>query len=156
MPLIVRRNRYLAIRKRSVRCLVAARPRWVVEADVNVAAEASAALLQVVAPPAFLGQERLELSDRADVALDCRSKPCEPTRPRPDRTSASSTMDESELMDGDVDRPRHAIPPSTTRTGSRSSGKSPVIRRFPMVLGIDLAGVVETVQPFAASRPATR
>jgi acrylyl-CoA reductase (NADPH) len=66
---------------------------------------------------------------------------------RADKTDAGQSvrfveMDESELMDGDVTiRVTHST--VNYKDGLALSGKSPVIRRFPMVLGIDLAGVVE-------------
>jgi acrylyl-CoA reductase (NADPH) len=51
-------------------------------------------------------------------------------------------MDESELMNGDV---TVQVTHSTVnyKDGLALSGKSPIPRRFPMVLGIDLAGIVE-------------
>jgi acrylyl-CoA reductase (NADPH) len=66
---------------------------------------------------------------------------------RADKTDAGQdvrfvTMEESELMDGDVTvRVSHST--VNYKDGLALSGKSAVIRRFPMVLGIDLAGVVE-------------
>src|SRR5664279_6416084 len=52
-------------------------------------------------------------------------------------------MNESELMDGDVTiRVTHST--VNYKDGLALSGKSPVIRRFPMVLGVDLAGFVES------------
>ena len=66
---------------------------------------------------------------------------------RADKTDAGQTvkfvdMDESELMDGDVTvRVTHST--VNYKDGLTLSGKSPVIRRFPMVLGVDLAGIVE-------------
>ena len=62
-------------------------------------------------------------------------------------------MDESELMEGDVTvRVTHST--VNYKDGLALSGKSAIIRRFPMVLGIDLAGVVETSaeQDFANRR----
>src|SRR5271154_6119603 len=51
-------------------------------------------------------------------------------------------MDESELMDGDVTiRVTHST--VNYKDGLALSGKSAVIRSFPMVLGVDLAGIVE-------------
>src|ERR1700685_2907144 len=51
-------------------------------------------------------------------------------------------MDESELMDGDVTiRVTHST--VNYKDGLALSGKSAIPRRFPMVPGIDLAGVVE-------------
>src|ERR1700729_2659044 len=51
-------------------------------------------------------------------------------------------MDEADLMDGDVTiRVTHST--VNYKDGLALSGKSPVIRRFPMVLGVDLAGIVE-------------
>src|SRR5271168_3162427 len=51
-------------------------------------------------------------------------------------------MDESELMDGDVTiRVTHST--VNYKDGLALSGKSAIPRRFPMVLGIDLAGIVE-------------
>jgi len=67
---------------------------------------------------------------------------------RADRTEAGQDvrlvdMDESELMDGDVTiRVTHST--VNYKDGLALSGKSPVIRRFPMVLGVDLAGIVES------------
>jgi acrylyl-CoA reductase (NADPH) len=66
---------------------------------------------------------------------------------RADKTDAGQevrfvAMEESELMDGDVTvRVTHST--VNYKDGLALSGKSAVIRRFPMVLGIDLAGVVE-------------
>jgi acrylyl-CoA reductase (NADPH) len=66
---------------------------------------------------------------------------------RADKTDAGQNvrlveMDETELMDGDVTiRVTHST--VNYKDGLALSGKSPVIRRFPMVLGVDLAGIVE-------------
>src|SRR5277367_5391095 len=67
---------------------------------------------------------------------------------RADKTDAGHIvklvdMDDSELMDGDV---TIHVTHSTVnyKDGLALSGKSPVIRRFPMVLGVDLAGIVES------------
>ena len=58
-------------------------------------------------------------------------------------SSGSSTWTMSELMDGDVTiRVTHST--VNYKDGLALSGKSPVIRRFPMVLGVDLAGIVES------------
>jgi acrylyl-CoA reductase (NADPH) len=52
-------------------------------------------------------------------------------------------MDESELMDGDVTvRVSHST--VNYKDGLALSGKSAIPRRFPLVLGIDLSGVVES------------
>src|SRR5271154_7195477 len=65
---------------------------------------------------------------------------------RADKTDAGHIvklvdMDESELMDGDVTiRVTHST--VNYKDGLALSGKSPVIRRFPMVLGVDCAGIV--------------
>ena len=67
---------------------------------------------------------------------------------RADKTEAGQDvrfvgMDETELMEGDVTvRVTHST--VNYKDGLALSGKSAIIRRFPMVLGIDLAGVVET------------
>jgi acrylyl-CoA reductase (NADPH) len=67
---------------------------------------------------------------------------------RADKTDAGQVvnlveMDESELMDGDVTiRVTHST--VNYKDGLALSGKSPVIRRFPMVLGVDLAGIVDS------------
>ncbi len=66
---------------------------------------------------------------------------------RADKTDAGQevrfvSMEDSDLMDGDVTvRVSHST--VNYKDGLALSGKSAVIRRFPMVLGIDLAGVVE-------------
>jgi acrylyl-CoA reductase (NADPH) len=69
---------------------------------------------------------------------------------RADKTDAGQSvrfveMDESELMDGDVTvRVTHST--VNYKDGLALSGKSPIIRRFPMVLGVDLAGIVESAR----------
>ena len=52
-------------------------------------------------------------------------------------------FDEAELMEGDV---TVAVSHSTVnyKDGLAITGKSPVVRRFPMIAGIDFAGTVET------------
>jgi len=65
---------------------------------------------------------------------------------RADKTDAGQDvrfveMDEAELMPGDVTiRVTHST--VNYKDGLALSGKSPIVRKFPMVLGIDLAGVV--------------
>ncbi len=67
---------------------------------------------------------------------------------RADKTDAGQMvrfvdMDDADLMDGDVTvRVTHST--VNYKDGLALSGKSPIIRRFPMVLGVDLAGAVET------------
>ncbi|MET0878168.1 MAG: MDR family oxidoreductase [Tardiphaga sp.] len=58
-------------------------------------------------------------------------------------TVVITQFDESELMDGDV---TVAVEWSTVnyKDGLAVTGKAPVVRRFPMIAGIDLAGTVET------------
>jgi acrylyl-CoA reductase (NADPH) len=67
---------------------------------------------------------------------------------RADKTDAGQTvrfvdMEDADLMEGDVTiRVTHST--VNYKDGLALSGKSPIIRSFPMVLGVDLAGVVET------------
>ncbi|MBC7576630.1 MDR family oxidoreductase [Tardiphaga sp.] len=58
-------------------------------------------------------------------------------------TVAITQFDEAELMDGDV---TIRVEWSTVnyKDGLALTGKAPVVRRFPMIAGIDLAGTVET------------
>ena len=71
---------------------------------------------------------------------------------RADKTDAGQTvrfvdMRDADLMDGDVTiRVSHST--VNYKDGLALSGKSAIIRSFPMVLGVDLAGIVET-----SSRP---
>jgi acrylyl-CoA reductase (NADPH) len=52
-------------------------------------------------------------------------------------------LDESDLMDGDVTvRVTHST--LNYKDGLALTGKAPVVRRFPMIPGVDLAGTVET------------
>jgi acrylyl-CoA reductase (NADPH) len=64
------------------------------------------------------------------------------------QTVRLTDFDEQDLMDGDV---TIAVEWSTVnyKDGLALTGKSPVVRRFPMIAGIDLAGTVE-----ASSHPA--
>ena len=67
---------------------------------------------------------------------------------RADKTDAGQTvrfvdMEDADLMDGDVTiRVTHST--VNYKDGLALSGKSAIIRSFPMVLGVDLAGIVET------------
>src|SRR3954447_6042927 len=63
-------------------------------------------------------------------------------------TAALTQFDEAELMDGDV---TIAVEWSTLnyKDGLAVTGRAPVVRRFPMIAGIDFAGTVE-----ASSHPA--
>ena len=58
-------------------------------------------------------------------------------------TAAIADFDESNLMDGDV---TVAVEYSTLnyKDGLAITGKAPVVRRFPMIAGIDFAGTVES------------
>lgn len=62
-------------------------------------------------------------------------------------TAALAQFDDSELMDGDV---TVAVEWSTVnfKDGLAVTGKSPVVRRFPMIAGIDFAGsVIQSAHP---------
>lgn len=56
--------------------------------------------------------------------------------------AALRELDESELPDGDV-TVRVSYSGLNYKDALAITGKAPVVRRFPMVPGIDLAGVVE-------------
>jgi acrylyl-CoA reductase (NADPH) len=58
-------------------------------------------------------------------------------------TVALTQFDEAELMDGDVTL-RVEWSTVNYKDGLAVTGKAPVVRRFPMIAGIDLAGTVET------------
>ncbi|MGY4502804.1 acrylyl-CoA reductase (NADPH) [Bradyrhizobium sp. GM24.11] len=57
-------------------------------------------------------------------------------------TAALSQFDEAELMDGDV-TVRVEWSTLNYKDGLALTGKAPVVRRFPMIAGIDFAGTVE-------------
>ncbi|MCA0318071.1 MAG: oxidoreductase [Proteobacteria bacterium] len=58
-------------------------------------------------------------------------------------SAALTSFDEADLMEGDVTvRVSHST--LNYKDGLALTGKAPVVRRFPMIPGIDLAGVVET------------
>jgi acrylyl-CoA reductase (NADPH) len=57
-------------------------------------------------------------------------------------TAAFTQFDESELMDGDV-TVRVEWSTVNYKDGLALTGKAPVVRRFPMIAGIDFAGTVE-------------
>jgi acrylyl-CoA reductase (NADPH) len=64
-----------------------------------------------------------------------------------DKTDAGQTValkdfDENDLMDGDV-TVRVEYSTINYKDGLAITGKAPVVRRFPMIAGVDLAGVVE-------------
>src|ERR671938_1544081 len=57
-------------------------------------------------------------------------------------TAALTQFDETELMDGDV-TVRVEWSTLNYKDGLALTGKAPIVRRFPMIPGIDFAGVVE-------------
>jgi acrylyl-CoA reductase (NADPH) len=57
-------------------------------------------------------------------------------------TAALAQFDEAELMEGDV-TVRVEFSALNYKDGLAVTGKAPVVRRFPMIAGIDLAGTVE-------------
>lgn len=57
-------------------------------------------------------------------------------------TAALTQFDEAELMDGDV-TVRVEWSTLNYKDGLALSGKAPVVRRFPMIAGIDFAGTIE-------------
>ncbi|MBX9710519.1 MAG: oxidoreductase [Xanthobacteraceae bacterium] len=63
-------------------------------------------------------------------------------------TAALTQFDEAELMDGDV---TVAVEWSTVnyKDGLAVTGKAPVVRRFPMIAGVDFAGtVIQSAHPY--------
>ena len=63
-------------------------------------------------------------------------------------------FDEADLMDGDVTvRVTHST--VNYKDGLAMTGAAPVVRRFPMIPGIDFSGMVEA-RPILSSSPATR
>ena len=58
-------------------------------------------------------------------------------------TSALTQFDDAELMEGDV-TVRVEWSTVNYKDGLAITGKAPVVRRFPMIAGIDLAGTVES------------
>ena len=64
------------------------------------------------------------------------------TRARAAKPSTSSTSTRPDLMDGDVEvRISHST--INYKDGLAITGRSPVVRRFPMIPGIDFAGIIE-------------
>ena len=58
------------------------------------------------------------------------------------QSAAIRDFDEAELMDGDVTvRVTHST--VNYKDGLALTGKAPVVRRFPMIPGVDLSGTVE-------------
>ena len=68
----------------------------------------------------------------------------EKTDSGPDRQLTD--FDEANLMDGDV-TVRVEWSTVNYKDGLAITGKAPVVRRFPMIAGIDFAGTVETSSP---------
>ena len=64
-------------------------------------------------------------------------------------------LDEKDLMDGDV-TVRVEWSTVNYKDGLALTGKAPVVRQFPMIPGIDFAGVVESSTSPAWSRSAAR
>ena len=60
--------------------------------------------------------------------------------------AALTDFDEANLMDGDV-TVRVEYSTVNYKDGLAITGKAPVVRRFPMIAGVDFAGTVEIVKP---------
>ncbi len=65
------------------------------------------------------------------------------TKTEAGQTARLTDFDENDLMDGDV-TVRVEWSTLNYKDGLALTGKSPVVRRFPMIAGIDLAGTVES------------
>ena len=64
------------------------------------------------------------------------------TKAEQGQSVAAQDFDEADLMDGDVTvRVTHST--VNYKDGLALTGKAPVVRRFPMIPGIDFAGIVE-------------
>src|ERR1700676_3466683 len=63
-------------------------------------------------------------------------------KPEKGTTAALTQFDEAELMEGDV-TVRVEWSALNYKDGLAVTGKAPVVRRFPMIAGVDLAGTVE-------------
>ena len=63
-------------------------------------------------------------------------------------------LEESDLMEGDVtvDVTHSSV---NYKDGLNITGKAPIARRFPLIPGIDFAGVVRSSSPIRAGRQAT-
>ena len=64
----------------------------------------------------------------------------------PRQTVALADFDEGNLMDGDV-TVRVEWSALNYKDGLAITGKAPVVRRFPMIPGIDFAGTIEILEP---------
>ena len=77
-----------------------------------------------------------------------------------EKTDAGQSVALKELGDRRPDGGRRLVRVTHStvnyKDGLALTGKSPVVRRFPMVPGIDLAGVVETSEPSRLAARATR
>ena len=71
------------------------------------------------------------------------------------QTVALTDFDEAELMEGDV-TVRVEYSTLNYKDGLALTGKAPVVRRFPMIAGIDFAGTVETLHRIRNGSRATR
>jgi NADPH:quinone reductase and related Zn-dependent oxidoreductases len=68
--------------------------------------------------------------------------------------AALTQFDEAELMEGDV-TVRVEWSALNYKDGLAVTGKAPVVRRFPMIAGVDLAGTSSS-RRIRSGRPATR
>jgi acrylyl-CoA reductase (NADPH) len=81
----------------------------------------------MILPEAVMGQFKAVVVTKGDAGYACDF----------------ADVDEAELMEGDVTvRVTHST--VNYKDGLAVTGKAPVVRRFPMIPGIDFAGVVET------------
>ena len=69
--------------------------------------------------------------------------------------AALADFDDANLMDGDV-TVRVEYSTINYKDGLAITGKAPVVRRFPMIAGIDFAGTVEIVRQSQLGNLATR
>ena len=76
-------------------------------------------------------------------------------RPTPASRSPGRSSTQADLMEGDVVvRVSHST--VNYKDGLALTGKAPVIRRWPMIPGIDFAGTVRVLEPCRVQGRATR
>ena len=71
------------------------------------------------------------------------------------QSAALTDFDDADLMEGDV-TVRVEYSTINYKDGLAITGKAPVVRRFPMIAGIDFAGTVEIVRASRTGNRATR
>ena len=111
-------------------------------ARIQAQAQTDIVLCSVVVGELLFGVQRSDPAQRANTALRVEQLQIRIDKAEKGTTAAYAEFDEADLMDGDVTvRVTHST--VNYKDGLALTGKGPIIRKWPLIPGIDFSGTVD-------------